>query len=108
VTLAEETPVNETVETASNLTERVGMHLGPVIVNDIYSRLDHLDADPEDAAAAGVTLHPGQADAMRAAARFHRRREEMQAEQTLRIAEALPLPRCGYPTCSPTRSASPR
>jgi anion-transporting ArsA/GET3 family ATPase len=98
VTVAEETPVNETRETASNLTEQAGTHLGPVVVNDIYPRLDDLDADPEDAAAAaGVTLDPGQADAMRAAARFHRRREEMQAEQTLRLAEALPLPQLWLP-----------
>jgi hypothetical protein len=46
VTLAEETPVNETVETALNLQGRVGTHLGPVIVNDLYPRLDHLDRRP--------------------------------------------------------------
>ena len=36
VTLAEETPVNETVETAFTLEDRVGTHLGPVIVNCLY------------------------------------------------------------------------
>ena len=98
VTLAEETPVNETVETAFNLEDRVGTHLGPVIVNGLYPRLDHLDADPDDAAAAaGVTLRPGQADAMRAAAAFCRRREELQAEQTARLAQALPLPQLWLP-----------
>jgi anion-transporting ArsA/GET3 family ATPase len=98
VTLAEETAVNETVETAVNLEDRVGTHLGPVIVNGLYPRLDHLDADPDDAAAAaGVTLHPDQADAMRAAAAFRRRREELQAEQTARLAQALPLPQLWLP-----------
>jgi anion-transporting ArsA/GET3 family ATPase len=98
VTLAEETPVNETVETARNLEGRVGTHLGPVIVNDLYPRLDHLDADPQDAAAAaGVILGPGEADAMRAAAAFRRRREELQAEQATRLAEALPLPQLWLP-----------
>src|SRR5204862_7640900 len=52
VTLAEETPVNETVETAFRLEDRVGASLGPVVVNGIYPHLDHLDADPREAAAA--------------------------------------------------------
>jgi anion-transporting ArsA/GET3 family ATPase len=98
VTLAEETPVNETVETAFNLQAQVGTHFGPVIVNGLYPRLDHLDADPDDAAAAaGVILHPDQADAMRGAAVFRRRREEMQTEQAARLAEALPLPQVWLP-----------
>jgi anion-transporting ArsA/GET3 family ATPase len=98
VTLAEETPVNETVETAFALQDRAGTHLGPVIVNSVYPRLDHLDADPADAAAAaGVTLRPGQADAMRAAAVFRRGREELQADQIARLAEALPLPQLWLP-----------
>jgi energy-coupling factor transporter ATP-binding protein EcfA2 len=98
VTLAEETPVNETVETALTLQDGVGMHLGPVIVNCLYQRLDHLDADPEAAAAAaGVILRPGEADAIRAAAAFRRRRQEMQAEQATRLAEALPLPQLWLP-----------
>jgi anion-transporting ArsA/GET3 family ATPase len=98
VTLAEETPVNETVETALTLEERIGMHLGPVLVNRLYPRLEHLDADPEAAAAAaGVTLRPGEADAMRAAATFRRRRQEIQAEQATRLADALSLPQLCLP-----------
>ena len=98
VTLAEETPVNETVETAFRLEDRVGASLGPVVVNGIYPHLDHLDADPrEAAAAAGVTLEPGEADALRAAADFRRRREELQAEQVSRLADGLPLPQLWLP-----------
>jgi anion-transporting ArsA/GET3 family ATPase len=98
VTLAEETPVNETVETAFTLKNRVGTHLGPVVVNCLYPRLEHLDADPEAAAAAaGVTLRPGEADAMRAAAEFRRRRQDMQVDQATRLAEALPLPQLWLP-----------
>jgi hypothetical protein len=98
MTLAEETPINETIETAFTLRDRVGTHLGPVIVNGFYPRLDHLDADPEAAAAAaGVTLRPGEADAIGAAAAFRRRRQEMQAEQATRLAEALPLPQLWLP-----------
>jgi len=98
VTLAEETPVNETLETAFSLEQRVGMHVGPVIVNGLYPWLDHLDADPAAAAAAaGVILRPGEADAMQAAAAFRRRREEMQAEQATRLAEALSAPQLWLP-----------
>ena len=98
VTVAEETPVNETVETAFDLEDRVGTHLGPVIVNDFYPRLDNLNADPEAAAAAaGVTLPPGQADAMRAAAMFSYHRQKMQFDQAARLADALPLPQLWLP-----------
>jgi len=98
VTLAEETPVNETVEAAFNLQDRVGIHLAPVIVNGLYPRLDHLDADPEAAAAAaGIILPPGQGNAMRAAATFRRQRQDMQAEQTARLTAALPLPQLRLP-----------
>ena len=98
VTLPEETPVNETVETAYKLEDSVGTSLGPVIVNGIYPHLDHLEADPgEAAAAAGVTLGPGEADALRAAAVFRRRREELQAEQVDRLADGLPLPQLWLP-----------
>ncbi len=98
VTLPEETPVNETVETAYKLEDRVGTSLGPVIVNGIYPHLDHLDTDPVEAAAvAGVTLEPGEAEALRAAAEFRRRREEGQAEQVTRLADALPLPQLWLP-----------
>ncbi|HEY3702861.1 MAG TPA: ArsA-related P-loop ATPase [Acidimicrobiales bacterium] len=98
VTLPEETPVNETVETAYKLEDRVGTSLGPVVVNGIYPHLDHLEADPiEAAAAAGITLGPGEAEALRAAAEFRRRREEVQAEQVARLADALPLPQVWLP-----------
>jgi anion-transporting ArsA/GET3 family ATPase len=98
VTLPEETPVNETVETAFKLEDRVGTSLGPVIVNGIYPHIDHMDADPaEAAAAAGVSLGREEADALGAAADFRRRREEVQAEQVARLAAGLPLPQVWLP-----------
>jgi anion-transporting ArsA/GET3 family ATPase len=98
VTLPEETPVNETVETAFALEDRVGTSLGPVIVNGVYPHLDHLDVDPaEAAAAAGITLGSGEADSLREAAEFRRRREEVQAEQVTRLADGLPLPQLWLP-----------
>ena len=98
VTVAEETPVNETVETARTLQAQVGVCLGPAIVNLMFPRLELLDADPETAAAAaGITDRPGEADAIRAAAMFRCLRQEMQAEQATRLAEALPLPQLWLP-----------
>ena len=98
VTLPEETPVNETVETAFKLEDRVGTSLGPVIVNGLYPPVAELDADPRAAAeSAGAFLRPGEADALGAAARFRRGRQGLQAEQLARLAEALPLPQVGLP-----------
>ncbi len=60
VTLPEETPVNELVETAYTLEDQVGVALGPVVVNGVYPDRPGLDVDPEAAAAeAGVGLRAG-------------------------------------------------
>jgi anion-transporting ArsA/GET3 family ATPase len=98
VTLPEETPVNELVETAFKLEDRVGVSLGPVVVNGLYPERSGIDTDPEQAAAdAGVTLRPGEAEELRAAADFRRRRMALQAEQVGRLAEKLPLPQIRLP-----------
>ena len=98
VTLPEETPVNELVETAYQLEDRVGISLGPVVVNGLYPPLPGLAADPAAAAeAAGTSLRPGEAEALDAAASFRRERMELQAEQVGRLAEALPLPQLSLP-----------
>ena len=66
VTLPEEMPVNEVVEAAYQLEDRVGIALGPVIVNACYPPVASLDtAAPDTVAAAGVTLDPGLVDVAR-------------------------------------------
>lgn len=90
VTLAEETPVNEAVETAFSLEDRVGVALGPVVVNDVYPVLEDLDGPPPRAPQALV------ADLERAV-HLRRRRQELQAEQTARLAQRLPLPQIVLP-----------
>ena len=95
VTLAEETPVNEVVETAFALEDRVGVDLGPVVVNGLYPVLSGLDADPSTA---GVDLPPAEATALAAAAEFRARRQELQQEQLARLTAALPLPQLHLPT----------
>jgi anion-transporting ArsA/GET3 family ATPase len=99
VTIPEETPVNEVVETAEALRTRVGVALGPLVVNGLYPVLEGLDADPEKMAGAQqVTLFDGEADVLRAAATFRQRRQELQQEQMARLAEALPVPQIVLPS----------
>jgi anion-transporting ArsA/GET3 family ATPase len=98
VTLPEETPVNELIETAYSLEDRVGVKLGPVVVNGVYPVREGLDADPAEAARAeSITLPPPQLEALQEAAVFRRRRQELQAEQLDRLAQALPLPQLRLP-----------
>jgi len=92
VTLPEETPVNELVETAYSLEDEVGVSLGPVVVNGLYPEIDGLDVDPKAAAkAAGTRLRAGEATALADAATFRLHRTALQREQVERLAERLPL-----------------
>ena len=98
VTLPEETPVNELVDTAFSLEDRVGVGLGPVVVNGCYDHLAGIGVAPDAAAAAaGVTLADGEAAALAAAAAFRADRTTLQAEQLARLAEQLPLPQLRLP-----------
>lgn len=98
VTLPEETPVNELVETAFSLEDEIGISLGPVVVNGLYPSIDGLDADPAVAAeAAGASLRGGEAATLSDAADFRRHRIALQAAQVERLAEALPLPQIQLP-----------
>jgi anion-transporting ArsA/GET3 family ATPase len=108
VTVPEETPVNELVETAFNLEDRVGVGLGPVVVNAIYPEIDGLDADPVAAAdQASVTLRAGEAEALAAAAAFRRDRTTLQAEQIARLGDQLPLPQLRLPFLFTTEIGPP-
>lgn len=88
VTLPEETPVNELVDTAFALEDQVGVSLGPVVVNGVYPLIDGLDADPGD---------DPEAEALRAAAAFRQARTRQQEEQLARLTARLPLPRIELP-----------
>jgi Mrp family chromosome partitioning ATPase len=98
VTLPEETPVNELVDTAFHLEDRVGVGLGPVVVNGCYDELAGVGADPAAAAAeVGATLRTGEAEALAAAAGFRADRTSLQREQVARLAGQLPLPQLRLP-----------
>jgi anion-transporting ArsA/GET3 family ATPase len=99
VTLPEETPVNEVVETAFKLEDRVGVSLAPVVVNGMYPVVEGLDADVAGAAQASgdVFLRPGETEDLRAAADFRLERMALQASQVQRLAAALPLAQLELP-----------
>jgi anion-transporting ArsA/GET3 family ATPase len=98
VTTPEETPVNELVETAYALEERVGTDLGPVVVNGLYPTIPDLDVDPiESAAAVGAEVTAAEAAQLQAAAAFRAARQELQHTQVTRLADALPLPQLHLP-----------
>jgi anion-transporting ArsA/GET3 family ATPase len=92
VTLPEETPVNEVVETGFALEDRVGIKLAPLVVNGVYPVLD-LDIG----AIAREGVDGSDAENLRAAAEFRLHRQALQAEQVTRLRDALPLPQIVLP-----------
>ena len=98
VTLPEETPVNELIDTAYHLEDRVGVSLGPVVVNGIVPDIEGLDVPPGEAAkAADTTLRKGELEALAAAADFRAERRALQTEQLHRLDQSLPLPQIHLP-----------
>ncbi|HXQ61953.1 MAG TPA: ArsA-related P-loop ATPase [Acidimicrobiales bacterium] len=92
VTLPEEMPVNEVIEAAYQLEDRVGLTLGPVIVNACLADEPALSEDPAAAAGAvGVSLTDDQVARLSAAAAFHTSRFRLQQQQRDRLAQDLPL-----------------
>ncbi|MBA3604786.1 MAG: AAA family ATPase [Acidimicrobiia bacterium] len=86
VTVPETTPVNEVVETAYALEDRVGVRLGPVVVN----ALDRAGVDVPDPATVDLD---GLADGavLRHAAEFRRTRLALQAAEIERLRGELAL-----------------
>jgi anion-transporting ArsA/GET3 family ATPase len=98
VTLPEEMPVNEAVDAAYQLEDKLGIALGPVIVNACYPSETGLDIPASDAAqAAGVTLDPGLLSTLESARRFRTRRQHLQDAELRRLARELPLPQLRVP-----------
>lgn len=92
VTLPEATPVNELVETAYALEDRVGVQLGPVVVNAV----DHGGALPDPDGVAALPAGDTGA-ALAAAARFRTERRAMHRAEVHRLGELLPLPQLHLP-----------
>ncbi len=93
VTIPEELPVNEAIETAFALEDRLEVALGPVVVNACYPVLEHLGADPEEAARAAGAASPSPelAGRLREAADFRTSRQRAQRGEIGRLSHRLPL-----------------
>ena len=85
VALPETTPINEAVETAYALEERVGVHLGPIVVNGV-------DSGPALAADSAPEGSP-----MRLAAEFRNARRAMHEDECIRLGHDLALPQLILP-----------
>jgi len=97
VTLPEETPVNETIETAFSLEEDVGIKLAPVVVNGVWTPIDGL-AEPPDRGGGRRSKAARAADELaEAAARYRLARIEDQQTEIGRLATELPLPQLHLP-----------
>jgi anion-transporting ArsA/GET3 family ATPase len=102
VTLPEELPVSETIESAYTLEDRAGVQLGPVIVNACDPEpfgLDRPAAEVAEVAAAvvGASMSSGHLAALEAAREFRLARHAVSAEQVERLGRELPLPRLLVP-----------
>ena len=103
VTLPEETPVNEAVDTAFAIEDRVGVRLGPIVVNGAYPELALTTTSATASAAQAdgelidVYVSDTEAADLAAAATFRSERTTIQLAQAERLAAALPLPQILLP-----------
>ena len=102
VTLPEETPVSEVVETAYAIEDRAGVALGPVVVNGCFSQLPvGASVTPEsildDAHACRRFVSEREADDLARAAAFREERHALQQVQIDRLRSELPLPQIELP-----------
>ena len=96
VTLAETTPVNETIETAFTIEDRVGVNLAPVFVNAVDVDVPIVD-DRIDATIAGLDVDAETAAALGDAARFRGERRRVQQAAIDQLKDSLPLDQLHVP-----------
>ena len=102
VTLAEETPVSEVIDTAFAIEDRAGVALGPVVVNGCFAPLPvaaSMDAAAilADANRCDRFVSGREADDLAHAAAFLDERHALQHEQIRRLRDELPLPQIELP-----------
>jgi anion-transporting ArsA/GET3 family ATPase len=98
VTLPEEMPIKETVESAYLLEDRAGVTLGPVVVNGCLAVDAGLFGETRTAArAAGVSVDEATELALESARKFSVARHELQARQIENLSSELPLPELTLP-----------
>ena len=105
VTLPEETPVNELVDTAFAIEDRAGVALGPVVVNGVLddlagiagARCDAVERRAPKPSAPARPLARRAGRRARAAAELPRATGRPSAGAGARLAERLPLPQIRLP-----------
>ena len=115
VTTPEETPVREAIETAFALEDRVGVALGPIIVNGIYTDdlaitsendlrnpdlFDHTALQESislDAQVSGYPLSTMEISDIAAAVSFRHARSRVQSHQADELSKSLPIPQLRLP-----------
>jgi arsenite/tail-anchored protein-transporting ATPase len=90
VTLAETTPVNETIETAFTIEDRVGVKLAPVFVNAVDVDVPIVD-DGIDVTIAALDVDADTVAALGQAARFRGERRRVQQAAIDQLEDSLPL-----------------
>jgi arsenite-transporting ATPase len=95
VAVPETTPVNEVVETAFALEDRVGVQLGPLVVNAVDAGV--VVPDAEETLAATAHLPGPERELLVSAAAYRRSRRDMAGDELARVARELPLPRIDLP-----------
>ncbi len=96
VTLPEEMPVSETIESAFTLEDKAGVQLGPVIVNASDPEPVGLERSAQEAAA-GLDVDPDLLTALEEARQFRLQRHALSVAQIERLARDLPLPQLLVP-----------
>ncbi len=106
VTLPEELPVSETIESAFTLEDKAGVQLGPVIINACDPEPVGLERAAAEVAAgagaragaeAGAPLDPRHLSALEEARQFRLARHAVSTEQVERLRRDLPLPQLLVP-----------
>jgi hypothetical protein len=102
VTLPEETPVSEAVETAFAIEDRAGVALGPVVVNQCFEALPagvsaSVDDVRAEAEACSRFVSDREAHDLALAVEFRAVRHDVQREQIDRLRAQLPLPTIELP-----------
>lgn len=87
VTVPEESPVTEVIETAYSLEDQIGVSLGPLVVNSCWPGIDGLERVASEGGTAAV-----ERDGLEDAARFRLSRIAVQEAEIERLKAELPLP----------------
>lgn len=99
VTLPEETPVNEVIELACDVDERLGLQLAPLVVNACWPDRPALALTPAAAAkqSGAKALSAADRTALAVSSRYGAARLDVQREQLDRLGDRLALPRIRLP-----------